>query len=132
MLKKIFTFDAMFAGGSGVLLLAGSGPFADLLGWDRWVVATIGAALIAYFPLLFTVVRTGNYFGALAKLTFAADIGWVLGSAAVIVLLGSQTESAGKWFIAAAAAVVADIGLVKFIGWRKEASSAPTRQPSMA
>ncbi len=128
ILRGVFTFDRAFAAASALALTVASPLLADVLDWPTWVVAAIGLALAPYALFLHWVRRSGNLRSVWAKMSAVGDAGWVLGSALLLLGWPDATATAGKWLVVVAAAVVADIGLVKMFGWSRadEAAAAPS------
>ncbi|MDH4280593.1 MAG: hypothetical protein OEZ14_16195 [Acidimicrobiia bacterium] len=117
-LSRIFTFDRFTVSVSALALTVGAIPIASLLDWPTWIVLAVGVGLIPYAWMLHTVVRNKAFATAPARLSAVADALWVLASVAVIVLV-DRTSTIGTWLVAAQALMVADIGLIKVVGWRR-------------
>ncbi len=119
MLARIFAIDRLTVSISAVALTLGAIPIARLLDWPTWIVLAIGIGFIPYAAMLHTIVRDGTYRSAAARLTAVGDLLWVVASVMVIALTNDETSTIGLWVIAAQALMVADIGLVKWLGWRR-------------
>jgi hypothetical protein len=119
ILRTVFAVDRAFAASSALLLIAAGPILANVLDWPAWVVVAIGAALAPYALLLHRIHRSGALRSALARLTAAGDLGWVVGSIVLLIGWPGATGTAGKWLVAVIAVAVADIGLVKLYGWRR-------------
>lgn len=119
ILARIFAVDRLTVSTSAAALTLGAIPIADLLDWSTRVVLAIGVGLIPYAWLMHTIVRERAYESTAARLTAVGDALWVVASVAAIVLANETTSTVGIWIIAAQAVMVADIGLVKLIGWRR-------------
>lgn len=119
ILTRIFALDRLTVSVSAVALTLGSVPIARLLDWPTWIVLAIGVGFIPYAWMLHTVVRDGAHHGASARLSAVGDALWVIASVAAIVLAADVTSTVGQWMIAGQAVMVADIGLIKAIGWRR-------------
>ncbi len=119
VLARIFALDRFTVSASAVALTLGASPIAGLLDWPTWIVLAIGVGFIPYGWMLHTIVRSEAYASSAARASAVGDALWVLASLAVIVLAADATSTAGMWIIAAQALMVADIGLIKVIGWRR-------------
>lgn len=132
LLRRTLWGNAAFSVVSGAVLVACAGPFAAWATHEPLQVAGLDLALV--FELLGLGVVL---FGALcgwaasrpavprgpARLIFAADIAWVVASAAVLMLPAAWT-TIGIAGIAAVALVVADLAVLEYLGLRR-LSAAP-------
>lgn len=118
ILSRVFIVDRFTVSVSALALTVGAIPIARLLDWPTWIVLSVGIGLIPYAWMLHTVVRNKAFTTAPARLSAVADALWVLASVAVIVLV-DRTSTIGTWLVAAQALMVADIGLLKVVGWRR-------------
>ena len=119
ILSRIFALDRFTVSASAATLTFGAIPVARLLDWPTWIVLVIGLGFVPYGWLLHTIVRNRSYHSATARATAVGDALWVMASVAVIVMAADVTSDIGQWIIAAQALLVADIGLVKLIGWSR-------------
>lgn len=119
ILAHVFALDRITVSTSAAVLTVGAIPVARLLDWPTWIVLAIGLGFIPYAWMLHTIVRDETYDSSSARLSAVGDALWVVASAAVIVLAPDATSTIGRWIIAAQALMVADIGLMKALGWRR-------------
>ena len=127
LLRRTLKGNAVFSVISGVALIAFAGPFAALA--TREPVAVAGLSLAIVFELLgagvvlfgllcaYIATRPALPVG-LARIVFAADLAWVLGSAVVLLLPASWT-GLGVTGIAVVALVVADLAILEYLGLRR-------------
>lgn len=119
ILPRIFALDRLTVSASASVLTLGAIPIAHLLDWPIWIVLTIGVGLIPYGWMLHTIVRDNAYDSPTARVSAIGDTLWVIASVGAVVLAADATSTIGTWIIAAQALMVADIGLIKLIGWRR-------------
>ena len=127
LLRRTLWGNAIFSVLSGAVLAVFAGFFAEIAAHEP--VSVVGLDLAIVFELLGLGVVA---FGALcawiasrpalpegwARLIFAADLAWVVGSALVVALSGSWT-TAGVVGIVVVALIVADIAILEYLGLRR-------------
>ena len=119
ILNRVFALDRLTVGASALALTVGALPIARLLDWSTWIVLAVGLGLAPYGWMLHTIVRDRAYHSPSARLSAVGDALWVLASIAVLVVAPEATSTVGKWIVGAQALMVADIGLLKAVGWRR-------------
>lgn len=119
LLKRALVANAMFSGltGSGALVLAGS--LSGSLGPPSWSLRALGAGLLVFAALVANEARAPGKTGT--KQIIAADVGWVIGAAAIIVLAPSWLTTAGQMSLVGVTAVVAVVAAAQ---WRGLAATA--------
>ncbi|GAB3257872.1 hypothetical protein GCM10027448_28020 [Nocardioides dilutus] len=112
--------NAVFTTVSGAALVVGSRWWANQFGGaDAPIVAGLGTALMAYAVVLAWI--TGRGPGRRTGQTLALlDASWVLGSAAVLAVVGKDFSGAGLTAVAGTAAVVTTLGWSQ---WRASSRS---------
>jgi hypothetical protein len=127
LLRRTLWGNATFSVISGAILAAFAGPFAEIAAHEPVTLAGLDLALV--FELLGLGVVA---FGALcawiasrptlpegwARVVFAADLAWVVGSILVLALSASWT-TAGVVGIVVVALIVADIAILEYLGLRR-------------
>ncbi len=114
-LRRSLQLDGVASGLCGVLLLAGAGPLSALIGLAAPGIArVVGALLVVYAAALL-------YNGARAKISRAEavaavvlNVGWVVGSAALI--LAGPLTTIGNLAVAAVAAAVLLFAVLEVVG----------------
>lgn len=119
--RTLLGLNAGFAILTGAtLLLAGSTltgvMFAEPAGWHGPVFLALGIGLLLFaFDL---VILATDRFVTRGKvmLIIAADLGWIIASAALLVMVGSLFTPLGAWVVGAVAAVVALFAIGQWVG----------------
>jgi len=102
----------------GVALLAAPGALAELLGVSPpALLAVVGGGLVLYAAGLFWTARRHPIPDAAAWTAIVLDLGWVIGSVAVIEV-GILTRI-GTGLVALVAAGVLTFAVLQFVGVRK-------------
>lgn len=127
LLRRTLWGNAAFSVISGAILAVFAAPFAAaaahepvaIAGLDLAIVfELLGLGVILFGALCAFVASRKQLPGGLARLVFAADIAWVVGSAVVLLLPASWTM-AGVAGIAVVALVVADLAILEYLGLRR-------------
>lgn len=127
LLRRTLKGNAVFSVLSGAALVAFAGPFAALAthqpvavaGLDLAIVFELLGAGVVLFGLLCGFIATRQTLPAgLARIVFAADLAWVLGSAVALALPASWT-TLGIAGIVGVALIVADLALLEYLGLRR-------------
>ncbi len=119
ILRRVFWVDRVVALTSGVVLIAASSVFGNVLDWPMAVVAALGAALLPYGAFLHWIVAGTRHESAFAKLTLGADVAWVAASTVVFATLSSDASAIAPWLVAGQALVIADIAIAKTVGFMR-------------
>lgn len=102
----------------GLVLLAAPGTLAELLGLSApTLLAVVGGGLVLYAAGLFWTARRHPIPDAAAWTAIVLDLGWVIGSVAIIEV-GILTRI-GAGLVALVAAVVLAFAVLQFVGVRK-------------
>lgn len=126
LLRRTLWGNAVFSIASGAILAIFAGPFAGaaahapvtLLGLDLVIVLELlGVGVIGFGALCAWVASRPTLPQAWARVIFAADIAWVVGSA--LVLLVPSWTTAGIAGIVVVALIVADLAILEYLGLRR-------------
>jgi hypothetical protein len=118
--RTVLRGNALFSGVSGAALVLGARPIAGFLGWNApLALAATGVVLIGYAAYLFWATAQEQLDRRIV-LAAVLDIGWVIGSA--VLLLGGllPLTTAGKWAIALIAEVVAIFAALQLYALRRK------------
>ena len=118
-LKNVFWADRATAITTGTAMVVGGAWLAPLMGWSTWVVVGIGLGLLPYALLLHRIYQTESFTSTLAKVTMELDFAWVIASVAFLVFWPDMSTTLGTWIVGLVAVFIADMGILKFIGFRK-------------
>jgi hypothetical protein len=119
--RTVLRGNALFSGVSGAALVLGARPIAGFLGWNApLALAATGVVLIGYAAYLFWATAQEQLDRRIVLAAAVLDIGWVIGSA--VLLLGSllPLTTAGKWAIALIAEVVAIFAALQLYALRRK------------
>ena len=119
LLTKALRADGAFALFSGLILLIGANPLADLFELPQaTTLMLLGIVLLSYAAMLFFFA--GRYLEqAAARLAIFLNLTWVIVSYAGLLLGWFPVNSAGKWAIALVAEAVMIFAIVEFIALRR-------------
>lgn len=123
LLVRALAANAGFSGLSGLVLVAAADPVAawiGVAGATGWLRA-IGVGLLLFAAGLVRLVRDDERTRAGVLSVTAADAGWVVGSAVLLVAFPGLLSPAGEWAVAAVALVVASLACAQFVGLRRRA-----------
>jgi len=121
LLQTSLKTNAAFSAISGTALLLGAIPVASLMGLPSWIVASVGASLLAFAMIVKALAgnplprgdRTG------VRMVIAADMAWVAIAAIVIIWFPGVMTQVGVISLAAVSIIVADLATLQAIGLRK-------------
>jgi uncharacterized membrane protein len=119
LLRRALLANALFSLATGLLLAGAPGWTAALLGdVAPWILLLIGVGLLLFAAFLVWVARRPASRAAYALLATGADLGWVAGSAVLLVLPGSTFSATGSGVVAGVAGVVGGFALLQGAGLR--------------
>jgi hypothetical protein len=119
LLTKVLRADGAFALFSGLILIIGANPLAELIELSQAIALTlVGVVLLSYAAMLFYVAGR-NLEQAGAKLAIILNLLWVIVSYAGLLLGWFPVNSAGKWAIALIAEAVMILAIIEFIALRR-------------
>jgi hypothetical protein len=107
-LRHALRGNALFSGLSGIIFIVGAAPVAEFTGVSVSLPFIIlGAVLILYGASLLLVARQSVIRRQYGMLATTLDIGWVIGTAAILLTGWPPLSTAGRWMIALLAEAVA-------------------------
>jgi hypothetical protein len=127
LLRRTLWGNAVFSVISGAVLVACAGPFAawathepvSLAGLDLAIVfELLGLGVVVFGVLCGWAASRKAVPQGLARLIFAGDIAWVVGSALALMLPAPWT-GLGIAGIVVVALIVADIAILEYLGLRR-------------
>ena len=102
----------MVTGANGAAYLALAGPLEDLLGVEASLLRPIGAFLLAFAAFVYVVATRPEVPRAGVTAVIEANVLWVIGSLAFVVIGVSSPETAGSvWTVMQAVVVAGFAGL---------------------
>ncbi len=110
--------NAKVSGVTGLVLVVGAAGLDGWMGVNRWVLAGVGAGLVAYGVALVIWAQSPKWLRRGGLLAVAGDAMWVIGAVALIAFT-DEMAAAGEVALAGVTAVVAwfvaaqTVGLVK-------------------
>ncbi|MBV8192007.1 MAG: hypothetical protein JOY64_34855 [Alphaproteobacteria bacterium] len=131
LLRRTLWGNAIFSILSGAVLTIFAGPFAAIaahepstgLGLELAVVfELLGVGVIAFGVLCVWIASRETMPAGWARVIFAADLAWVLGSVMVLLMPASWTP-AGIVGIVVVALIVADLAILEYLGLRRLGSA---------
>jgi len=127
LLRRTLWGNAAFSVISGAVLAACATSFAAVAAHEPVAVAglelaivfeLLGIGVILFGLLCAWIASRPTLPGGLARMVFAADIAWVVGSAVVLLLPASWTTM-GVAGIVVVALIVADLAILEYLGLRR-------------
>jgi hypothetical protein len=117
-LRRSLQLDGVASGLTGVLLLVAAGPISTLIGNAAPGIArVVGALLVVYAAALLWNARRATVARGEVALAVVLNIGWVVGSAALIIL--GPLTALGNVAVAAVAVAVLGFTLLEIVGLRR-------------
>jgi len=111
-LRLALKLDAVVTGANGAAYLALAGPLEDLLGVEAALLRPVGAFLLAFAAFVYVVATRPEVPRAGVTAVIEANVLWVIGSLAFVVLGASSPDTAGSvWTVMQAAVVAGFAGL---------------------
>lgn len=109
--------NAVFSGGSGLLMSLTPGTVVGWLGVDAVVTVRIIGLMLLGFALFLSIIVMQRQIKALnARLIVAGDLAWVYVSLALVAMGGGRFTAEGRALILAVAAVVLTFALAQIRG----------------
>lgn len=121
VLRAALKTNAAFSLLSGLALTFASGPLARYMGFDRpALLIVVGVMLLIFAADVYWVATRPEIDLRWAKVIFWADIGWILGSALLLITGLAGFNTAGRWLVVIIADIVAAFAVWQGIGiWKK-------------
>jgi hypothetical protein len=120
LLRRALHANAAFSLLTGLALLAGAGPVADLLGLHPAISMPVGAGLIVFALSVRAISLLRAIPDVLPVLVIAGDAAWVAGSIVVIALPGLGITIAGTLLIAVVAEIVGGFAIAQALALRRK------------
>ncbi len=118
-LPRVLSANAIFCSASGLLIAVAAGPAAAFLGAGTPpILRLVGLTLLAYGLALFALTRRGDGLRQLALVAATLDLGWVAGSAALLLGDWFPLTTAGRWAVIVVAEIVLLFALAQIVGRR--------------
>jgi hypothetical protein len=116
LLRLALVADAIASGAMGVLMAAGAGLLAPLLGLPQPLLLWAGLALIPFAAFVgWAGLREAPPLGAVRTIV-AVNLAWVAGSAMLPALLPTAPSMLGLAFVALQAAAVLALATLQWVG----------------
>ncbi|HEX2559315.1 hypothetical protein [Phenylobacterium sp.] len=121
-IRRVLFADAVASLGSAVLLIAATGPVAELTGLSKAVLFEAGLVLVPFVLLVLAVAARPQISRAAVKVIIAINVLWVIGSVAVLAM--SAPTALGYAFVIAQALAVGVLAELQVIGLKRAARTA--------
>ena len=122
LLKKALIGNAAFSVVSGVAILSANGWLVKFLGLPGTAsLAVLGITLVVYAVLLWLSARRSKIRVIEAWIAVLMDLGWVIGSYVLIVVVPFSVG--GKWVVALVAELVLAFAVLQWLGIRQVGKS---------
>lgn len=118
-LRRVLFADAFASLASAALLLAATGPVAELTGLSKALLFEAGVVLVPFVLLVLAVASRPEISRAGVKAIVAINVVWVIGSVAALAL--SAPTALGYAFVIAQALAVGVLAELQVIGLRRTA-----------
>jgi dipeptide/tripeptide permease len=107
-LDNVLYANAAFSGLTGVLLLFATQIVGAWLGVSQTLpLVVLGIGLLVYGAVIVVTARATELRSAAIWSFVALDVGWVVGSLALLAIEGVVVEPSGRWLVVSVATVVA-------------------------
>lgn len=123
-LKKVLIADAVITGAAAVMMAAGSGLLAGLLGLPSELLLWAGIALVPFVAVLAFIIRVGRAPAGVIVAIIAINIAWVIASLIVAFGPAFAPTLLGKIFVVAQAATVGLFAELQIMGLRRASATA--------
>ncbi|MFQ5555883.1 MAG: hypothetical protein ACE5GC_11010 [Acidimicrobiia bacterium] len=134
LLRNAVGGNAVFSMTSGAAIVAFSAALGDHMGVARAVLVVVGtgvmiAGIAAAIALLtFGISRT------LGLIALVGDVGWVAGTATILVVSPESLTTGGRWLLVLAGVMVGGFAVAEWLGLRASgwisAAGSPGRSPA--
>jgi hypothetical protein len=118
-LRYALLADAIASGATGLLLIAGAGFLAGLLGLPTALMRAAGVLLVPYVAFVAFVATRETTSRAAVQVVIACNAVWAAASMLLLVTDYVAPTGLGTAFVIAQAAVVAVFGELQFVGLRR-------------
>jgi hypothetical protein len=125
---RILQFDALASAGCALALIVAGAWLAPHFGLaSPALLQSVGVALLGYVALLVWTSRRPAIERSQLLAFAAADVLWVVGSAALLVLFWGEMTVLARTLIVAVALVVEAIGVLKYVAAGRVSAAASPR-----
>ena len=119
LLRRALGGNAIFSAVCGLILVSGTESTAAVIGCvDLWILRLLGGGLLLFAAFLFWNVWRPTPHPTYALLITGADLGWVAGSAVLMLLPSTPLSVTGTGVVAGVAGVVLVCALLQLAGLR--------------
>ena len=119
LLRNALRANAAFSTVCGIALIAAFGPLSTTFGIEpSWLLPVTGGMLMLFAAGLILISLRDLIDGTAAITAVVLDVGWVLGSAVLLLLPLTTLTATGWWAIASVAEIVALFAVLQFLGLR--------------
>ena len=119
LLPAALKLDAVVTGANGAAYLVAAGPLGDLFGVPSGALRATGAFLLAFAAIVWLVAARPEPNVAAVRVVIAANVLWVIDSAALIAFGWGSPDTAGIVWTALQADVVALFAALQAVGLRR-------------
>ena len=123
-LRRALMLDAVASGATGLLMIAGAGLVADLLGLPTGLLRGAGLVLVPYVAYVAFLATRRRIEPAAVWLIIACNVVWALASFLLLLSGKFAPTGLGIAFVVAQAVVVALLGELQYMGLRRPAAEA--------
>lgn len=121
-LRHVLVVDALVSGAAGLVMIAGAGLLAPLLGLPQLLLTIAGAVMIPWLAALVVLSRMVLIPRAAVRAVVATNIVWVLGSAAALIAF--SPSALGYAFVIAQALAVGLFAELQVLALKREPADA--------
>ena|SRR5687768_1152713 len=120
-LRRALIADAVISGTSAVLLLAGAGLLSRMFGVSAELLRSAGWSLVPFMAFLIWLLTRANLPRTAVWVVIALNLGWVIGSIALLFVDRIDPTGLGIAFILVQAIAVAGFAEMQYVGLRRAA-----------
>ncbi|MBL8646874.1 MAG: hypothetical protein JNL46_06440, partial [Sphingosinicella sp.] len=120
-IRRTLLLDAAMSGACAVLLVAGAGTLAGLLGLPEDLLFTSGLVLVPFVGLLVWLMRAGSPSAIGVRAVIAINLAWVAASAALLISGLVDPTPLGTAFVIVQAVAVLVFAELQIIAIRRTA-----------
>lgn len=118
-LRRALIIDAVISGASGLIMLAGATPLSRILGVSAELLSSAGLSLLPFTAFLIWLCTRAALPRTAVWVVIALNVGWVIGSVALLFIDGLNPSSFGIAFILVQAIAVAAFAEIQYVGLRR-------------
>lgn len=120
-LRRVLIADAVISGTTGVLMLAAAGPLSRILEVPSSLLTSAGVSLLPFMAFLIWLCTRASVPRSAVWIVIALNLGWVLGSIALLFADRVDPNRLGIAFILVQAIAVAGFAEMQYVGLRRSA-----------